>query len=219
MFANKATSLAAGRSSDAAAASPASVVSLFPQRHAWLWAALPATAATVHVVNDRGLAEAVRMAGFELADRGSADVIILTGGPDPDPGETAEPLSRSDDDDTAAVAVLVDRALDRRSRAGAVRRAAARLGSALVAVPAARERRRIERRLEARGRRVTSLPMSDRARSTYQLGGPSVAARRGSGRGDRPGNPRSRAHVRRGGGGGGLDRDRAGAGHLRDDGR
>ena len=45
----------------------------FPQRHAWVWAVLPAGVARVCVRRDPALGEALQAAGFELAERAGAD--------------------------------------------------------------------------------------------------------------------------------------------------
>lgn len=142
----------------------------FPQRHAWVWAVLPAGVARVCVRRDPALGEALQAAGFELAEQaGADDPTLFALGSRSRASDTVDAVLKAAGD--GAVAVVIDRAPRRDGRTGAVRSAVARLTSVLVALPTAIERRLLRRRLARPGMRVGSVSMSDRGRSAYQLGG------------------------------------------------
>jgi aminoglycoside phosphotransferase (APT) family kinase protein len=140
----------------------------FPQRHGWLWAALPVGVARVRVLLDTSLAAAVSAAGFEVVERGGeSDVTLVALGSDERNGDVLDRALRGAGN--GAVGIVIDRAPDR-GRHGAARRVLARLVSPSRAAPVALERRRVVRRLARPGMRVRWLPMSDRARTVYGLG-------------------------------------------------
>lgn len=141
-----------------------------PQRHAWLWAAVPASARRVRILGDDDLADAVALAGYELAagGMGTADFTIVSL---PSTGGSAIRHGPAE-----SVAVAIDPA-DGAIWGGGLRR---RLVRAFVLAPrnALVSRLRAQRLADdLRPREVVStIPMSDRSRTIYGLG-PRLMAR------------------------------------------
>jgi hypothetical protein len=122
---------------------------------------VPASARRLRVVGEPGLEAAVREAGFEVAADGrDADAVLVdSGGGAPPPAPAT----------AAPVAIVVDSGSPAGPR-GPWRRAAALASAAPRSVLARRGARRAAGGLRAAGP-IRLLPMSDRSRTVYGLGG------------------------------------------------
>ncbi len=134
----------------------------FPKRHAWFWAALPASARSVRVLGEAELAEAVGGCGYTVvAGAGRADATLVS------------PFGRGDawrkrPEDGEAVALTIDAAAASTFRPG-WRRVLELLLSPVRAMAARARTKAAVSRLD--GLSTESLSMSDRSRSIYGLGG------------------------------------------------
>lgn len=132
------------------------------KRHAWFLAALPASARTVRVLGEPGLAEAVAACGHQLAGASEpADAVLAATSVEDSESVLAGPLD-------ALTAIAIDASVTPRRRP-AWRRVLELLRSPLRYLVARRRAGRALGRMESAGP-AECLLMSDRSRTIYGLG-------------------------------------------------